>query len=375
MRGSSGYFLIFETHPETPQTPHLMKPDFFSKYEWRYHLVMMPVLSLAGNYYFIGTGYFTNAVRFLSGTGCIFLLYGASAVGLTIVIRRIISAYPGADQSPQRVKVMFWIIGLLTILLSVFYLFIYTILPGSQAAFTLLWLWPIVLFSEFCNFLLCALLGLLYTLDQWKANQAESERLERVASEHRFNALKGQVNPHFLFNSLNTLSSLIGEDAERAENFVEDLAKIYRYMLQAAKTDLVPLSAELNFLETYIRLLQVRHGENLNVTQPAHYPTDVYVPPLVLQILVDHAVKYNVMSVQKPLHIIVTLPDNHNMLVQNNIQSKIRTMNAETGGLAELSSKYRALGKRLVAMQETDTEFIVTLPLLNEKVSLPHTAK
>ncbi|WAC14579.1 sensor histidine kinase [Dyadobacter pollutisoli] len=353
---------------KTPHALNLMKPDFFSKYEWRYHLAMMPVIFAAGNYYFIGPDYFTNAGSFLIGTGLIFVLYWSSVVVLTIAIRRIISWYPSVDQTPGRIRAMFWLIGSLTLLLTMICVGLYSSIPGTTVTFTWAWLWPAIIFCEFANFPLCALLGLIYTLDQWKKNQAESEKLERIASEQQFNLLKGQVNPHFLFNSLNTLSSLIGEDPERAEHFVEDLAKIYRYMLQAAKTDLVSLNAELGFLQTYIRLLQVRHGENLQVMQPAHHPADIYVPPLVLQIMVDHAVKHNIMSANKTLTIHIEVLDLQNLRVRNNIQSKIRTIGTDKVGLAALNSKYLALSSRQVLVEETATDFTVILPLLSDRV-------
>ncbi|MEO6287330.1 MAG: histidine kinase [Dyadobacter sp.] len=350
-----------------------MKPDFFSKYEWRYHLAMMPVIMAAGNYYFIGPDYFINARSFLIGTGMILVLYWLSVIILTTAIRRIISWYPGVDQTPGRIRTMVWLIGSLTLFLTIVCVWIYSIVPGLTVTFTWPWLWPAIIFCEFANFPLCALLGLIYTLDQWKKNQAESEKLERIASEQQLDLLKGQVNPHFLFNSLNTLSSLIGEDPERAEHFVEDLAKIYRYMLQAAKTDLVSLNMELAFLQTYTRLLQVRHGDNLQVIQPVHHHSaDMYIPPLVLQILVDYAIKHNVMSANKILTIYIEVLDQQNLRVHNNIQSKIRTIGSSTVGLAGLHSKYRALSSRQIVVEETDADFTVTLPLLSDRGPAPY---
>jgi hypothetical protein len=349
-----------------------MKPDFFSKYEWRYHLAMMPVILAAGNYYFIGPDYFTHTRSFLIGTGLTLVLYWLSVIVLTIAIRRIISWYPSVDQTPGRIRTMFWLIGSLTLLLTIICVWAYSMVPGLTVTFTWSWLWPAIIFCEFANFPLCALLGLIYTLDQWKKNQAESEKLERIASEQQLDLLKGQVNPHFLFNSLNTLSSLIGEDQERAEHFVEDLAKIYRYMLQAAKIDLISLNAELGFLQTYTRLLQVRHGDNLQVVQPVHHSADIYIPPLVLQILVDHAVKHNVMSAHKTLTIRIEILDQQNLRVHNNIQSKIRTIGSDTVGLAGLHSKYRGLSSRQIVVEETATDFTVVLPLLSERVPAPY---
>jgi hypothetical protein len=345
-----------------------MKPKFFSKYEWWYHLAMMPVFFAVGNYYFIGSVYFTDPDTFIIATPLIFVLYWFSIVTLTILIRWIINHYPGVDQTTKRLVVMLLSVGGVTMLLAIFDVWAYSITPGLQAQFAWHTVWPIMVLGAFFDVFLCAMLGLFYSLEQWRKNEAESEKLERMSLQNQFDALKGQVNPHFLFNSLNTLSSLISEDQDMAETFVEDLAKIYRYILQAAKTELVPLKSELSFLQTYSRLLHVRYGKSLQIVAPDSSPGDLFVPPLALQILVDNAINHNAMSAVKPLVIEIEIAFSQRITIKNNIQTKIRSIETTRTGLASLKAKYREISNREVRVEQTGENFIVSLPLLSETV-------
>lgn len=347
-----------------------MRPRFFSKYEWWYHLTMMPVLLMVGNYYFIGSSYFTNRQFFLIGTGLVFLLYWFSIIMLTVVIRWVIARFPEVRQAQQRLLVMLLLVGGLTVFLAIFDVWAYSVTPGLEVQFTWGAIWPILILGGFFDIFFCVALGLFYALEKWKQNQTESEKLERLALQHQFDILKGQVNPHFLFNSLNTLSSLISEDAQLAEDFVEDLAKIYRYMLQAGKFELASLASELEFLEIYTRLLQVRYGKGLQIEFSqdllhTHFP----LAPLSLQTLVDNAIKHNIMSAGKPLKISVVLTAN-SISVTNNVQRKMRSMDAQASGrLASLIEKYKMLSQDKVRVEQTETDFTVTLPVINEAMS------
>ncbi|KAA0994191.1 histidine kinase [Dyadobacter sp. UC 10] len=324
---------------------------------------MMPVLFAVGNYYFIGPSYFIDTNTFFIATIIVFLLYWLSIITLTVAVRWIIRRYPQFDQTVRRLTMMLLIVGSITMLLAVLDVWIYSITPGLHVAFTWENIWPIMALGAFFDVFLVAMLGLFYSLDQWKKNQAESEKLERLALQHQFDALKGQVNPHFLFNSLNTLSSLIGEDQEKAENFVEDLAKIYRYSLQAAKVELVTLHAEIGFMKTYRSLLDVRYGQSLSILLPDELPADLHIPPLSLQILIDNAIRHNSMSVTKPLIVEISVL-RHRISVRNNVQAKIRPMGTSLAGFAELKAKYAPVSDRQISMEQSENHFTVSLPLL-----------
>ncbi|WP_337045112.1 sensor histidine kinase [Emticicia sp. 17c] len=346
-----------------------MRPSFFSKYEWWYHLSMMPIFFVAGNYYFIGETYFSNLRTFLIGTELVFVLYWFSIIMLTLAIRWVIARFPMVYQTKQRLLIMLILVGSMTMLLAVFDVWAYSIIPYLGVAFVWQKIWPIMILGLFFDVFLCAALGLFYAFEKWKQHQAENEKLERITLQRQFDALKGQVNPHFLFNSLNTLSSLIGENKELAERFVEDLSRIYRYMLQAAKVEFASLSTELEFLEIYTRLLKVRYGDGLQFVFP-ELPnhSGIIIPPLSLQILVDNAIKHNMMSVSKPLTISLEVLPDKRVMVQNNLQKKIRSMDMQEALLANLQAKYTFICDDPVEVIKDDTHFTVILPVIKERL-------
>lgn len=345
-----------------------MRPRFFSKYEWWYHLAMMPIFFVAGNYYFIGDSYFSDLKTFLIATALVFALYWFSIVMLTLAIRWAIAQFPHFHQTTIRLLVMLVLVGNITMLLAAFDVWAYSIIPYLKVDFVWDKIWPIMILGIFFDVFLCSALGLFYAFEKWKQNQTESEKLERVALQQQFNALKGQVNPHFLFNSLNTLSSLISEDKDQAELFVEDLSRIYRYMLQAAKVEFACLITELEFLETYARLLKVRYGDGLqfNIPSAQHY-SGIVLSPLSLQNLVDNAIKHNMMSANKPLVITIDVLPNRSIRVQNNLQRKIRTLDTQEALLSNLIAKYSFLCDEPVEVIEENGVFAVILPFIKER--------
>jgi hypothetical protein len=329
---------------------------------------MMPIFFVAGNYYFIGDSYFADFKTFLIGTELVFVLYWFSIVVLTVAIRWVIARFPHFHQNTIRLIVMLILVGSMTMLLAVFDVWAYSIFPYLKVKFVWDKIWPIMILGIFFDFFLCAALGLFYAFEKWKQNQTESERLERIALQQQFDTLKGQVNPHFLFNSLNTLSSLIGEDKDMAEQFVEDLSKIYRYMLQAAKVEFACLSTELEFLETYARLLKVRYGEGLQFKLPKpDFYKGIVLSPLSLQNLVDNAIKHNMMSVSKPLIITIDVLPDRRISVQNNLQKKIRSIDTQEALLANLVAKYSFLSNEPVEVINEDKRFTVILPVIMER--------
>ncbi len=203
-------------------------------------------------------------------------------------------------------------------------------------------------------------------------NQAELdlERYKQETATARMQALQHQLNPHFLFNSLNTLSSLVHRDAEAADEFIRELAKVYRYVLDAAKQETVPLRMELEFLESYAHLLKTRFKSalHLSVTIRDEY-LDLRLPPMTLQILVENAVKHNIISTQKPLHCSISDMDDACLVVKNNLQERSEKDVSSSVGLANLQSRYEFLNKRGDGSQPrvsiTITEFCVSVPLLD----------
>ena len=178
-----------------------------------------------------------------------------------------------------------------------------------------------------------------------------------------YEALKNQVNPHFLFNSLNTLNSLIKIDADKAQNYVQQLSSVFRYTLQ--NQEIITLKEEMDFTQSYCQLMQIRYGENLKFVQQIDEKYYSYkIMPLSLQILVENAIKHNVVSNKHPLTIIIKTTVDDNIIVSNPIQPKIKPEQGNGIGLVNLSERYRLMWKKEISIDKKNDMFEVTIPLI-----------
>lgn len=199
---------------------------------------------------------------------------------------------------------------------------------------------------------------------QLERTLAEKATLERQNLESQLEGLRNQVNPHFLFNSLNTLIYLIPEDPERAVRFVQQLSKVYRYVLESREARIIPLREELDYLRSYIFLLKERFGENFQADlRDLEQRDNVAVVPLSLQMLFENAIKHNVISTEKPLHIEVFAENGH-LVVRNNLQRKNQVMDSTGVGLDNIRARYRMLTEREVAVIVSREYFTVLLPVI-----------
>jgi sensor histidine kinase YesM len=220
------------------------------------------------------------------------------------------------------------------------------------------------------SFTILAFVGTLYEsiffYARWKLSIIETEKLKRENVQSQLEGLKSQVNPHFLFNSLNTLTYIIPEDPEKAVKFVQKLSKVYRYILEIRDKKIISLTDELDFLNSYIFLLEERFGENItiNINVPKS-ARSLQIVPLSLQILFENAIKHNIISHEKPLFISVSVENHKHILIKNNLQKKRQTMPSTKVGLQNIKNRYAYFSDEKVDIQETAGHFIVSLPLLN----------
>jgi LytS/YehU family sensor histidine kinase len=204
-----------------------------------------------------------------------------------------------------------------------------------------------------------------FFFSKWKQSVRETEELKKSNLQSQLDSLKNQVSPHFLFNSLNTLSSLIEEDQTQAVQFVNELSRVYRYLLQSNDKELTPLRDELSFLNAYFFLLKTRFGEAIQMEISINDEFMSYlIPPLTLQILVENAVKHNIVSQSKPLLIEVVYEGNEQMSVANNIQKKTVHVASNGMGLANISAKFKLLNQPEIVINTDNNKFKITLPLL-----------
>ena len=192
------------------------------------------------------------------------------------------------------------------------------------------------------------------------------ESLKKEKIEYQFATLKSQVNPHFLFNSFNTLISIIEEDSTKAVTYVENLSDYFRNMIQHRDKDTVLLSEELEMVKTYFFLQQKRFGNNLSLefNIPNSWKTKYQLPPLSLQLLIENAVKHNAVSHETKLKITVSATDRESLLIVNNLNPKLFPDKSSGIGLENIVSRFRILSANEVKIIRTDTEFEVEIPLI-----------
>jgi sensor histidine kinase YesM len=197
------------------------------------------------------------------------------------------------------------------------------------------------------------------------------ERLKQEKTEMQMRALQSQVNPHFLFNSLNTLSSLIDENPDQATDYVDELSSVYRYLLRAADNELTTIRVELNFIQSYFHLLKTRFGSSITIdVSVSELQSEAMIPPLTLQLLVENAVKHNIVLPDQPLSIRIYTTNSDELVVENNMQRRMVRVESNGVGLSNIADKYRLLNRPAPRIEEIDGWFRVTLPLL-QSVALP----
>lgn len=214
------------------------------------------------------------------------------------------------------------------------------------------------------NFVLVAVTEGIFFFRQWKNSLIETERFKKESIRAQLESLKNQVNPHFLFNSLNTLSSLIDEDKHLSKEFLDNLATVYRYVLQHKNEEIVSVRTELNFISAYTQLLKKRHGDKV-VFYIAISEEDKSkgIPPMTLQMLIENAVKHNIATRKKPLKIEV-FGQEDNFIIRNNLQRK-KGVQSTGIGLKNIESRYQYLLEKKIEIKETEAYFEVSIPKIN----------
>ncbi|MFM9949144.1 MAG: sensor histidine kinase [Saprospiraceae bacterium] len=203
-----------------------------------------------------------------------------------------------------------------------------------------------------------------YFIVRWKEGLVKTERLEKEKSMMRYHNLKNQVNPHFLFNSLSSLQSLVKSNPDLASQYISHLSKVYRYVLQNKEKEVVSMETELRFIEHYISLLKIRYGDalriHINISEAAK---DREIVMITLQMLLDNAIKHNEVHPQSPLTIDVFDEANY-LVVRNNLQKRSSISGSNQQGLEQLRTLYSFLSETPVQIEQTEQHFTIKIPLL-----------
>ncbi len=239
----------------------------------------------------------------------------------------------------------------------------YKLFGWNEQALTLQGIVNYSLPAVIITFLIASFLNARSFFLAWRQAAVKEERMKKELINSKFQSLKNQVNPHFLFNSLNVLTSLIYKDQDLSAKFVHQLAQVYRYVLEVKDQELVELKHELEFLKSFTFLLKMRHQEGFQVEINLPQNENYQVAPLALQMLVENAVKHNVISQESPLKIEVLMEDGF-IIVRNNLQKKdIREDQSLALGLKNLTERYAAFTDKPVDIKDHEKFFEVRIPV------------
>lgn len=284
------------------------------------------------------------------------------------VVLQIQQRFPGLDNTRKR---LLWLLIVLPVLVNFAWIIRLTarfLIDGKFLYFSsAVELSRTIGIQIFYHFIYFSVYEGWYILRQWQRETVETSALEKVSLQSQLASLQHQVNPHFLFNSLNSLSSLIGENPIQADAFLDELTSVFRYLMQASERQLVTLGEEVAFIRAYFHLLQTRYQSGLVLALAVDESHEgQFIPPLTLQLLVENAVRYNAILPEKPLHIRIYTTADQRLHVANTLQPKIIRVDTTGSGLNNLATRYQLLNRGDLTIDEQPGWFIVGLPLINE---------
>lgn len=324
-------------------------------------------LTVLINFFLFSNRYFNEAPVFCWATvvtaaflSSMYMICGAVAVSLR-------NRFPNDLESMKRLIVsviLFVVISgvFLSIVLRAYDLFHFLSYEFHETDFAYCYISLVVM-----NFFLTFLNEGVFRFEKYKATITETEQLKKEYLHSQLLGLKSQMNPHFLFNSLNTLSSLISEDAGLAEDFLDHMSKVYRYLLRNHEEQLVDLDTELSFIRSYYFLLKARHadGVHLHIDVPENY-LGFMIPPLTLQMLFENAMAHNTAGRSSPLFIEILIYKQR-LVMRNTVQPRVTNGETTAVSLDNISNKFRLLCGQDISIDETEKERTIELPLIPQK--------
>jgi len=328
-------------------------------------ILVMPPISLGVNYFVWGGRYFSDVRLFLAGTLPTLAVFILVYILCGMIAGILLNRFPKYSQTFKRIGISLLVYMLIMIAAVTFIFRGYDYIGylgyefnGNNYA------WALVI-GITSNLLATSFNEGAAFYERWRALVDEADNLKKENLQSQLEGLKGQVNPHFLFNSLNSLSSLITDEPDKAEKFLDEMSKVYRYMLRNNEDGLTPLEAEMEFIRSYFHMLKTRYGDALEMEERIeprflHY----LLPPLTLQMLVENAVKHNMLLKDSPLRVLVMTSNSGKLVVSNNLQRKTRNVASNKVGLGNIAKKYQLMMKEEVAIHDDGKEFAVAVPLI-----------
>lgn len=338
------------------------KPTRLQTYSF---IASMPIIDFLLNYILYNDLVFHNVNIWLISYPLIFGIGILSWATHVFISDKIRINYPGLHQAGVRIVLLaFCLVPFMSAcILFIFIMYDSLHILGYQMNPMDLKMGLVVGFS--INLIFETLYETDYILEKYKESVEEKEAMQQIAMQQEFDSLKSQVNPHFLFNCFNTLSSLIVEDKNKAEIFLNELSKVYRYLLQNNEDGLSTLQNEVQFVQSYYKLLQTRHGEavQLNIQIDKRY--ELYLlPSMSLQLLIENVVKHNIVSKTAPLEIDIFTIAGNKLVVNNNLLRRVAKAPSNKVGLENIKAKYSLLKQPGFQVMEDEKNFMVVLPLI-----------
>lgn len=316
--------------------------------------------------YYTLDGFTHFMLRLLTGT--FFSMLGGFAMAYPdlFLIRFLNRKIPWAESILKRVLLQFIFAALVAAVISTLVtLLVHTINTYEKEIRGVL-ISNAMIFAVVNILLMAVLEGWIAYLESRKARK-EADLLQAELSQIRFEVMKSQINPHFMFNSLNVLSSLIDTEREKAQQFIDEFSSIYRYVLESIEEPLTTLSRELDFAKSYLFLQQIRYGSDLEYSLNINAGLlNLMLPPLSLQVILENSTKHNIVNREKPLRIQI-LNEGNILLVKNNLQPKISRVRSTGLGLKNLVRRYAMITDRAPQFEVIDGYYIARLPLLNSE--------
>lgn len=275
----------------------------------------------------------------------------------------------GLSRSENKIKILvlfFVAAGIITTILTTGIVFLVSeVLNKHSFAETLMPLKLNLIYAWLANLLFHLLHAIRFYFSEYKTKLTEAEELKRMTAQAELELVKSQINPHFLFNNLNVLSTLVMKNNSEANRFIEEFSKVFRYILNHHDKELVDVKTELNYIKPYIFLLEKRFTEGLHIeVNVPEEKEQFYVIPASLQMLIENAIKHNVVSKLRPLHIHVYVNGNNTIVVSNNLQLRESVDHSTKIGLQNIMKRYLLVSGRKVEVRKDENAFVVALPLL-----------
>lgn len=331
---------------------------------WVLLIVVLPYLVIV-NYLLIGPVYFHFPlfIRATATSSIIGICSWASHIIAANILKHTITNY---SQTGKRLLIQFPVYIMLTLILGLSLFGAFSALDFIEKPLNWHSFQPVFIAGIILNVVATSFHEGLFAFNKWKASTLEAEQLKRNYIQSQLEGLKTQVNPHFLFNSLNSLSALIYSDQEKAGEFLDEMSKVYRYLLKSNENELIPLKAEIQFAHSFFHMLKTRYNEAIELELNIHNQhLDYLIPPLTLQLLIENAVKHNIVSRSRPLRITIFTKEDDTLTVSNNVQKKSTKVLSNGIGLQNIITKYQLLNHSNINIINDDSYFSVELPLFN----------